>query len=508
MRAVIRKRDRTILLPQDPRLMELIPEHRLEKEHMSLPHTHDVTRLARNFGYIVPAPILKHYKWPTKPKPFRTQKITAALLTMHRRAYVLSEMGTGKTRAALFASDFLREDSIGPILVIAPLSTLSQVWDREVFQHFNHLSTAVLHGTKKVRLKNLAEDRDVYIINHDGVGVIVKELAQKKFGVVIIDEIACLRNARTDRWKNIAHVVQGVPYVWGMTGAPTPNEPVDAWGQAKLLTPGRVPKWRKEFQRKTMTQITQFKWIPKPDANDYVFELLQPAVRYRRDDCMELPPVSYQTHVIELSKHIKDTYTNLIKKLTLAFKKGSVTALNEGVLFTKLLQISCGWVYTDDKGVIALDNRKRVEELLEIIEQSLGKVIVFACFKHAATELHKRLLKAGVDCSLVTGQTPKRRRDDIFGSFQNSSSPRVLVAHPQCMSHGLNLTQANTIVWFTPTTSAETYEQANARITRPGQDKKSLIIHLTGTPIEGKIYKRLQQKVKVQGALLDMFDDN
>jgi SNF2 family DNA or RNA helicase len=263
-----------------------------------------------------------------------------------------------------------------------------------------------------------------------------------------------------------------------------------------------------EFKKKTMTQITQFKWFAKPDANDHVYEMLQPAVRYKRDDCVELPEVSYKTIDIPPSKQVSDTYKKLIKLLRTAFTEGRISAANEGVLFMKLLQIACGWVYTDQKKVVRLDNQSRVDEVKDIIDQSLGKVIVFASFSHACVELHQRLLKKKVDCALIHGGTSKKERDNIFGCFMNSPHPKVLVANPKTMSHGLTLTQANTIVWFTPTTSLETYEQANARITRPGQTRKSLIIHLTGSPIETKIYNRLQQKASLQGALLDMFDDN
>lgn len=515
VRAIVAKHDQRIYLPDDERLKNLLPSewawvrHPKRGKMVALPHTIEVTRLCRNLGYIVPAPILSWYGWPQDPPPFETQKITAALLTMNSRAYVLSEMGTGKTRAALFAIDYMfREGLIKNVLVVAPLSTLSQVWDREIFQYFPHLNTAVLHGSREVRVKRLREKHHVYIINHDGVGTILPELIEKKFDVVLIDELGAYRNKQTDRWETMDKLIKGMKYVWGMTGSPTPNEPTDAWGLAKLMTPERAPKYFKEFQRRTMTQVTQFKWFPKPDANDHVYAMLQPAVRYKRDDCMELPDVSYCDTTVAPSKQVQDTYDKMVKALRTAFQEGQISASNEGVLFMKLLQISCGWVYTDTKGVVRLDNTDRVKELLDIISNSLGKVIVYANFTHAAVELHQRLIKAKVDCSLVHGQTPKRARDQIFSAFQNSASPRVLVAHPQCMAHGLTLTEANTIVWFTPTTSLETYEQANARITRPGQVRKSLIINLTGTTIESKIYKRLRHKSKVQGALLEMFDDN
>ncbi len=512
-RAIINSAAREFYLPPDEQLQALIPESRIVQVRgekvMALPHTTDVTRLARNMGYVVPAPIITQYPWPTKPDPFKTQKITAALLTMNARAYVLSEMGTGKTRAALFACDHMfANNEIKSVLVAAPLSTLSQVWDREIFEHFNHLSVGVVYGTRDHRQKILAEKHHIYVINHDGVEVVLKELMAKRFDVVIIDEIGCFRNKNTARWKNMHRIADPAPYAWGMTGSPTPNEPPDAWGIAKMLTPSRAPKYKKEFIRNTMNQITQFRWIAKADANDYVYSMLQPAVRYKRDDCVELPEMNYQTIEVPQSKQIKDTYSTMIKRLRTAFLEGLVTAANEGVLFMKLLQIASGWVYTQDRGVVSLNNTKRVNEVADIYEQSAGKVIVFVSFTHAAQELHRRLLKKKINCTLITGATPKKQRDVIFGSFQNSSEKSMIVAHPQCMAHGLTLTAANTIVWFTPTTSLETYEQANARITRPGQTRKSLIIHLTGSPIESKIYTRLRAKSKMQGALLDMFDDN
>ena len=475
----------------------------------TIAHTIEVTRLLRNLGYIVPAPIVDQYPWPDNPVPFRTQRITAALLTMNPRAYVLSEMGTGKTRAALYACDYMmHEGLVKKILVVAPLSTLSQVWDREIFQYFGWHSVGILHGTKAKRLKVLNEDHQFYVINHDGIGVILPQLIAMKFDVVILDEVGAFRNKQTKKWKKAAKLIAKVPYVWGMTGSPTPNSPTDAFGLAKLLTPRRAPKFYKEFQRKTMTQITQFKWIAKPNANDQVFEMLHPAVRYRRDDCVELPPIIYKTIDITPSNQIAQTYKRMIGALRTAFKEGRISATNEGVLFMKLLQIACGWVYTDKKGVVRLDNTARVNETLDIIDQSLGKVIVFVDFTHAAQGLHQRLYTKGVDCSLIHGGVTKKRRYEIFTGFQHHASPRVLVAHPKCMSHGLTLTAASTIVWFSPTTSLETYQQANARITRPGQTHKAMIIHLTSCPIESKIYKRLQQKASLQGALLDMFDDN
>ena len=511
LRARVLPETKELLIPNDPAVMALLGDNvKLDGDHhLSMPHTIETTRLLRNLEYIVPAPIVHHYPWPDNPAPFRTQKITAALLTMNLRAYVLSEMGTGKTRAALYAWDYMYKEGVAKrMLVVAPLSTLSQVWDREIFQYFPEYSVGVVHGTKAKRQKILKEHHQIYVINHDGLGVVMDDLLAMNFDVCIIDEVGAFRNKSTERWKKMSKLIQNIRYAWGMTGSPTPNDPTDAFGLAKLLTPRNAPRYFREFQRKTMTQITTFKWFAKPDANERVFEMLQPAVRYRRDDCVELPETTYKTIDLPPSPQIKKTYKLMIQALRAAFKEGKISAANEGVLFMKLMQVACGYVYTDDRNIVKLDNTNRVLEVEDIIDQSIGKVIVFANFTHAATELHKRLVGKKYDVSLVHGGISKTHRDQIFGGFQNGDSPKVIVAHPKCMSHGLTLTAASTIVWFTPTTSLETYEQANARITRPGQEHKTMIIHLTGTAIESKIYKRLQQKASLQGALLDMFDDN
>ncbi len=485
---------------------------------IAFPHKHDIVRVCRNLGYNVPAPIISHYGW-NGDRPFQTQKVTAAMLTMNPRAYVLSEMGTGKTRAALHAINYLlREGDVRRVLVVAPLSTLSQVWDREIFEHFDHLSVGVLHGSREERLRVLNTDYNIYIINHHGVKTIEAELiARKDIDVIIIDELATFRNKSTELWKALSNVVKDRKYVWGMTGSPTPNEPVDAWAQIKLLTPSRVSNWMKEFRRQTMTQLSQFRWIAKPDANDIVYEAMQPAVRFKRDDCVELPELVVPAPLkIPLTKEQDRVYKEMVDKCRTAFQQGAVTAANEGVLFSKLLQITSGWVYTDKQGVVALDNKPRMDKLKEILDQADGKVIVFAEFVHAAEGIYNELAQgslfpgesyAGTEIAMVSGKVGKAERDRIFGDFQNKTYPKVIVAHPKCMAHGLTLTAANIIVWFTPTTSLEIYEQACARISRPGQTKKQLILHLAGSPIESKLYKRLQQKASLQGALLEMFED-
>jgi SNF2 family DNA or RNA helicase len=186
----------------------------------------------------------------------------------------------------------------------------------------------------------------------------------------------------------------------------------------------------------------------------------------------------------------------------------SITAVNEGVLQNKLLQVACGYIYSDKGTVYELAGSERKDALEELVVENGNRFIVFVPYVHALNGVAAFLRKKGYDIGVIHGGTARGARDKIFKDFQTpGSSIQGIVAHPQTMAHGLTLTEGNMIVWYAPTSSLEIYEQANARIVRPGQKRKCLIAHLCGTPVEKATYARLQSKSKMQGLLLAMFKD-
>jgi SNF2 family DNA or RNA helicase len=475
---------------------------------MVLNHGIDETRLLRNMGMEVPAPILSHYDWE-QGTPFDVQKRTAAMLTMNTRAYVLNGMGTGKTKAALWSWRYLnRVGQAGKLLVVAPLSTLNFTWAREIFSTLPGVTYQVLYGTKKKRLERLAVDADVYIINHDGLIVLADELAKRTdINACVLDELAIYRNGTTQRTKLTRKVTNRMKWLWGMTGSPTPGAPTDAWGQCSLITPHTVPRYFNRFREDVMYRITQFKWAPKQDALDKVFDVMQPAVRYTLDDVVELPDLVERTIDVELGPKQEKVYKQMEDHAHIAIQNKEITAMNAGAVLSKLLQISCGYIYTREGEVVPLDNDNRLDAVVDIVNATDRKVIVFVPFKHALAGISKRLTSEGYDVREISGDTPKKDRDETFTLFQNTSAVKVIVAHPATMAHGLTLTAADTIVWFAPLPNLEIFEQANARIRRVGQKHKQQILMLQSTKAERQMYARLRAKQKVQNMLLDMFAD-
>lgn len=512
---VVPDKQAVILKVQIPeRILNVVPTARSLGAHLvAVPHRIDEVRVLRSLGIGVPSPLRYQHPFPAPFPAFKAQEETADFLTFHHNAFVLNELGTGKTLAALWAYDYLR--LIGEIkkaLVVAPLSTLERVWADEIFNYFPHLTTITLHGTKERRLKLLAEKADLYIINHDGIKTqgFEQALSQRPdIDLVIVDEIAQVaRNAGTDRWKALNRLVhkQGVARrVWGLTGTPTPNAPTDAWAQIKLVAPSRVPPYFNRFRDMVMRQLGPFSWVPRDTAVATLHEVMQPAVRFTREDCQDLPPVIYQTRTVSLSADQARAYKEMVQTLHAEAESGEILAVNEAVKMGKLLQIACGVAY-DPNGqeVVFGDRTPRFELVKELIEEAGGKTIIFVPFVAAAKHLEVYLRSENFAVALVHGGVSSKARNEIFRLFQKTNELKVLVAQPAAMSHGLTLTAANTIVWYSAVTSNETYEQACARITRPGQTRTQFIINIEGSPIERRLYERLKKKQAMQGLLLQL----
>jgi SNF2 family DNA or RNA helicase len=441
----------------------------------------------------------------------KAQRETSCFVAQHRRAYILNDMGTGKTLATLWAYDYHR--SIGTLhkmLVVAPMSTMERTWADEVFRHFPHLDVSVLYGTRARRQKLLEQDADVYVVNHDGLKIIASSLAERPdIDLVVVDELAQVaRNKQTDRWKVLNEVINtqlhGDRWAWGLTGTPTPNAPTDAYAQCALIRPDSVPKFYGRFRDSVMLQIAPHKWKAKDHANDVVFQAMQPSIRFKRDECVDLPECMYQTLTVEMTDEQRKAYTEMLTKMRAEADAGEITAVNEAVKINKLLQISTGVVYTKDGQEVTIPATHRINALLEVIESAEAKVIVFVPFVPSVDYVAGAVAAQGLSVERIHGGVSKAERDRIFQSFQQSHDPRVLVAQPAAMSHGLTLTEANVVVWYGPVNSNDIYEQACARITRPGQKRRQLIVHIEGSLAEKRVYARLQGKQRLQGLLLDM----
>ena len=433
--------------------------------------------------------------------------VPSTFLLFRRNGCVFASGNTGKTMSALWAFDYLR--SIGALrktIVFAPLSTLNATWASEILLGFPHLKFAVLHADRAKRLKMLEQDNDVYIINHHGVKIVQEALAARPdIDLAIVDELSVFRTPGTDLFKSMQKVT-AMPsrWVWGMTGTPTPNAPTDAWAQVRLLRPSQVPNYFKAFKEQTMLQVAPFKWVPRKNSTETVQSVMQPSIRFTRDECMDLPPTTWIYRDVEMSVEQKKLYQEMKTKLRLEYESGQAKAVNEADKAMKLVQIACGAVRDSVTGEpILIPTGQRLEETIAAIHEAKGKVLVFVPFVAALHALRDELAKHW-PTALVYGETPKAERDDIFTRFQHGTSDdlHVVVANARVMSHGLTLTSADTVLWYGSPTSHETFDQACHRIIRKGQVRNTRVIMMRGCKVEQELYARLTDRREMQGSLL------
>jgi SNF2 family DNA or RNA helicase len=457
----------------------------------------------------VPSPITAQYDWPGLHKPFAHQRTTAEFLTLHRRGFCFNEQGTGKTGSVIWAADYLMNiGMIRRVLVLCPLSIMQSAWVNDLFKFAMHRTVTVAHSyDRKKRIEAVNTDSDFVICNFDGLEIIKDAINQNDFDLIVVDEANAYKTVSTKRWKALQSIIKADTWIWMLTGTPAAQAPTDAYGLAKIINPSGVPRFFGSFKDQVMQKITNFKWVPKPRAEDIVHQVLQPAIRFTKEQCLDLPDMTYVTRDVPLTKQQMQYYEHIRKHMTTIAAGEEITTVNAAANLNKLLQLSCGAVYSDSGEVVSFDASNRIEALKEVIDEASHKVIVFVPYRHAIHLVNEELTKSGYSCEIVNGEVSVNKRTDIFNRFQTQPDPKVLIIQPQAASHGVTLHAANVVIYWSPVMSVETYLQANARVHRAGQRNPCTVVHLQGSPVERKMYAMLQSKVDIHTRLVDLYDN-
>lgn len=495
----------------------------------------------------VPQPLdIFGYDWPGEFKPYTAQRITANMLALNPLCYVLNEMRTGKTMASLWAADFLMRLHPGlKFLILSNLSTLKDVWRMAIIRNFlGRRTCAVLHAhSAAARIKRLGADVDFYIGNHDmlrmgvtwerrenghkymRIGGLARLLIERgDIGGVIIDEASAFKDATTDRSKAGREIIaKNKLFRWPMTGSPTAQQPTDIHGLRRLVEPDYIDRFE-NVRALLMEPKTQYRWKPKeqilvrrPDgtaevvtAVEMAARLLRPAVRFRAADCFDAPEQS----IVRRRAQLTDMQRALLRKLksdALALLQkvngdvSQISVANAGVMRSKSLQIMSGAVYDDTGTALRVDATGRLNVLDEITEETDDKIIVLAPFTSVLHIIHKHLGHS--ECVFIDGSVHVNDRSDLLSEFLNGNKKRFLVAQPEILKFGLDLSNASVIVWFGPVDKTETWIQANRRVCGPNQKKPTLVVCISSHSLEDAVYDRLISQEDMQDVFLKLIED-
>jgi SNF2 family DNA or RNA helicase len=460
-----------------------------------------------------------------KYEPMRHQQIAYDFCMRHERAGLFLGMGLGKTATSLtvLATYLWDTFTVRKALVIAPKNVAQNVWAQECrkWDHTQGIRCSVILGTEKQRLAALNADADLYIINRENVCWLLDTLKGKlPFDMVILDELSSFKSQTSKRWKVLKKVIGSVRYVIGLTGTPAPNGYLDLWAQIFLLDGGqrlgrRITEYRERyFKPGAHKGHIVYEWKLRMGAKETIDRSLRDmCLSMCGADWLDLPPIIYNTIPVSMDKKARETYDKLKKEkvIPLLQKAGDfeqldpykdedlekMTSVIQGdtaaAIAGKLLQMANGAVYDDGRNVVPIHEVK-LDALAEIIDTNPGEnLLVFYNYQHDKERILARFPKARE----FTG--PQDVED------WNKGKVPILLCHPASCGHGLNLQHGgHIIVWYGLTWSLELYQQANARLPRPGQ-KQSVIIHhiVCKNTLDERVMAVLHERDETQSGLLN-----
>lgn len=417
---------------------------------------------------------------------------------------VLLEMGLGKSVISLSAINELMLDyfDVSRTLVIAPLRVANSTWPDEIkkWDHLKHLNYSVVIGSEKERLDALGKPAHIYLINRENVDwLITKSGIPWKFDMVVIDELSSFKSYQAKRFKSLLKVRPKLKRIVGLTGTPSSNGLMDLWAEFRLLDMGErlgryITYYRQNFfipDKRNQQMIFSYK--PKDGAEKKIYSLISDiTISMKSKDFLKMPECVMNEVIVTLSDKEQKLYDSLKQDMVLSLEENEIDAINAASLSNKLLQMSNGAVYNDDKESLHIHDRK-LDALEDLIEGTNGKpVLVAYWFKHDLEKIKDRF-----DVRKI------KSAKDI--SDWNEGKIPVALIHPASAGHGLNLQAGgSTLIWFGLTWSLELYQQTNARLYRQGQDSTVVIHHiLTKGTIDEDVMKALKAKEKIQDALID-----
>ena len=435
--------------------------------------------------------------------PHDYQKYAIEYIKSHPITALFLDMGLGKTVTTLTAIRDLMYDAfeVKRVLVIAPLRVARDTWPDELrkWDHLKELTCSVVVGTVAERRRALQQDADIYIVNRENLAWLY-ENSRLDFDMVVLDELSSFKNHQSKRFRAMKAMRPKVKRIVGLTGTPTGNGLMDLWAEFRILDMGErlgryISQYRNlYFKPDKRNGMVVYSYKPLPGAEEAIYHQISDiTVSMKATDYLEMPELVSVAKEVRLSETEKKRYDELKKSLVLELPGGEVTSANAASLTLKLSQMANGAIYTDDKNVVNIHDRK-LEALEDLVESANGKsVLVAYWFKHDKDRIRERM------------EARELRGPQDFADWNAGKIPVALI-HPASAGHGLNLQQGGSIlIWFGLTWSLELYQQTNARLWRQGQADKTVIIqHIVAKDtIDERILNVLKHKDGTQAALIE-----
>ena len=438
------------------------------------------------------------------------------------------EMGTGKSKVLIDNMAILYDrGKIRAALIIAPKGVISTWYNQELPAHLpTHIESkivlwkALITKGQQQQLDSLfaeGEDLRILIMNVEALSTTKGTAFAYKFlsafnNLMTIDESTTIKNPKAKRTKNILKLSQYSKYRRILTGSPVTKNPLDLYTQCEFLSPWLLNfasyySFRNRYaEMKTINvsgrqiQVIGF----YKNLGELSEKLKDFSYRVLKEDCLDLPAKTFMKRSITLSPDQRKVYDEM-KKEALAHLNGKVTT--SAIVLTQLMrlqQITCGHFKADDGSTQTIKNN-RITELMNVLDEIEGKVVIWAHFQYDIISIIKAIVKEYGPGTVVDyyGLTPQDERQKNIDAFQKDSKVRFMVGTPQTAGYGITLTAASTMVYYSNGYDLEKRLQSQDRIHRIGQNKPVTYIDIMAEDtVDQRIVKALRNKVNIASQIM------
>ena len=467
-------------------------------------------------------------KYKFKMKPYAHQ-MTALEKSWNRETYAyFMEMGTGKTKVLIDNLAMLYDKGkVDGALIIAPKGVIGTWYNQELPNHLpDHIENVTVlwqpNITKKQQeqLDSLFEPEEhLHILNMNveafsttkGVEFASKFLSCHNT-LMVIDESTTIKTPKAKRTKSIVHLSESAKYRRIMTGSPVTKNPLDLYSQCYFLDPFHLEhesyySFRTRYAIMKTANISgrQIQLVNGFKNLGELSDKLKPfSYRVLKEDCLDLPDKIYMKRNIKLSPDQFKLYEQMRKEALAVLNGKQTTTVNTLTQLMRLQQITCGHFTADDGSTQPIVNN-RLSELMNVLDETEGKAIIWAHYQFDITSIIKDIVKVHGPESVVDyyGLTPQDERQENIRKFQSDPKCRFIVGTPATGGYGITLTAANTVIYYSNGYDLEKRLQSEDRAHRIGQKKSVTYVDIMAEEtVDEKIVKALRKKINIASEVL------
>lgn len=439
---------------------------------------------------------------PLHTVPFQHQVQAFGFASAIPEAALFMDQGTGKTLVAIAVATWRhQQEQVKRVVVICP-KAVKPVWPREFEKHSKAVVSFGIDQPPEP-----GDGLEIWVTNYDRVKREVRRLRKWKPDMIILDESHRIKNQKSQRTKACIELGKKIKYKLILTGTPMGKCISEVWSQYKFLNPDIFGSNYSQFKSSylVMGGYMKYQVVGYQNEEQFADKLHSIAFRVTKDECLDLPPMTYQRLYVESDARTRKIYKEMELDFYTEIDGEEVTVESEAVKQMKLRQIVGGVVKTDDE-TIAHVSKLKISTLSELLEDRTDKkTVVFFSFTHEIKMAKDVCKKLGIPARILQGSTPDRERNTFESWFQESPGGAVALINIQCGAEGLTLHAADLSVFYSPTFSFIGYSQARDRIYRIGQVRPTTVVFII---LSDTIDNRVVDVLESNGQLIEDFLDN